>query len=91
MLNYLSEWCELKQGELENMLTGLANIKYDNNDINKNIQKISRFIKVTATLFETLSKLEFIGKKKESGIFVKEEQHGFSDAQQNKARRRFFG
>jgi hypothetical protein len=90
MLNYLSEWSELKQGELENMLTTLANIKYDNNDINKNIQKITTFVKVTATLFETLSKLEFIGKKKDSGIFVKEEQHGFTD-QQNKARRRFFG
>lgn len=90
MLNYLSEWSELKQGELETMLTNLANIKYDNNDINKNILKITRFVKVTATLFETLSKLEFIGKKKDSGIFVKEEQHGFSDAQ-NKTRRRFFG
>jgi hypothetical protein len=91
MLNYLSEWCELKQGELETMLTGMANIQYDNNDINKNIQKITRFVRVTATLFETLSKLEFIGKKKDTGIFVKEEQQGFSEAQQNKARRRFFG
>lgn len=90
MLNYLSEWSELKQGELESMLTSLANINYDNNDINKNISKITRFIKVTATLFETLSKLEFIGKKKDSGIFVKEEQHGFTDSQ-TKGRRRFFG
>jgi hypothetical protein len=73
------------------MLTGMANIQYDNNDINKNIQKITRFVRVTATLFETLSKLEFIGKKKDTGIFVKEEQQGFSEAQQNKARRRFFG
>lgn len=90
MMNYLSEWSELKQGELESMLTALANIKYDNNDINKYIGKITRFVKVTSTLFETLSKLEFIGKKKDSGIFVKEEQHGFTDAQ-NKTRRRFFG
>jgi hypothetical protein len=90
MMNYLSEWCELKQGELENMLTGLANIRYNHNDINNNIQRITQFIKITTTLFETLSKLEFIGKKKDSGIFVKEEQQGFSD-QQNKPRRRFFG
>lgn len=90
MMNYLSEWSELKQGEMESMLTGLANIKYDNNDINTNIPKIIRFVKVVSTLFETLSKLEFIGKKKDSGIFVKEEQHGFTDAQ-NKTRRRFFG
>ncbi|HEX5150740.1 MAG TPA: hypothetical protein VFW07_04800 [Parafilimonas sp.] len=91
MINYLSEWCELRQGELETMLTGLANIRYNHNDVNSNIQKITQFIKVTSTLFETLSKLEFIGKKKDSGIFVKEEPQGFSESQQNKARRRFFG
>jgi len=91
VMNYLSEWCELKQGELENMLTEMANIRYNHNDINSNIQKITRFIKVTSTLFETLSKLEFIGKRKDSGIFVKEEPQGFSESQQNKARRRFFG
>jgi hypothetical protein len=91
LMNYLCEWCELKQGELENMLTGLAEIRYNNNDVNTNIEKITRFIKVTSLLFNTLHKLEFIGKKKDSGIFVKEEQQGFHDSQQNKARRRFFG
>ncbi len=91
MMNYLSEWCELKQGELESMLSSLANIRFDNNDINKNIQKITQFVKVTARLFETLSKLEFIGKRKDSGIFVKEEKPGNIDLQQNKGRRRFFG
>jgi len=91
MMNYLIEWSELKQGELETMLTSLANFKYDNNDINQNIPKIIRFVKATSTLFETLSKLEFIGKKKDSGIFVKEEPQSFSDTNQNKARRRFFG
>jgi hypothetical protein len=91
MMNYLCEWCDLKQGELENMLTDLAGIRYNNNDINSNIERVTRFIKVTAHLFDTLHKLEFIGKKKDSGIFVKEEQRGFQDTQQNKARRRFFG
>ena len=90
MLNYMSEWCELKQGELETMLSSLAGLRYDNNDINNNIQKVVTFVKVTSRLFETLSKLEFIGKKKESGIFVKEEAIG-NTADPNKARRRFFG
>lgn len=73
MLNYFSEWSELKQGEMEDMLSGLANIRFDNNDINKNISQIIYFVKVTARLFETLSKLEFIGKRKDSGTFIKEE------------------
>ena len=91
MMNYLCEWCELKQGELEAMLGNLANIRYDHNDINKNIQKVTVFVKITAKLFETLSKLDFIGKRKDTGIFVKEEQPGITNNQQAKPpRRRFF-
>jgi hypothetical protein len=93
LMNYLSEWCDLKQGELETMLSNLANVRYDNNDINKNIQTITGFVKVTGKLFETLSNLEFIGKRKEAGFFVKEEQQSFSsgNTQQQKAKRKFFG
>lgn len=90
LMNYLGEWCELKQGELETMLGRMANAGFNNNDINKSIQQVVIFVKITSRLFETLSKLEFIGKRKESGIFVKEESPQQADAQQ-KARRRFFG
>lgn len=90
MLNYLSEWSELKQGDLESMLSALAGIRYDNSDINNNIHQVVGFLKVVSKLFDTLSKLEFIGKKKESGIFVKEETNAGSN-DPNKARRRFFG
>ncbi len=92
MMNYLCEWCNLKQGQLEDLLISIANLKYDNNDVNKSIQKIIEFVKVTTSLFETLSKLEFIGKKKDTGIFVKEEQRGVLDeVTKTKTRRRFFG
>ena len=90
LMNYMSEWCELKQGELETMLSSLANTNFNQNDINKNIQKIVLFVKVTSRLFETLSKLEFIGKRRESGIFVKEEAIQQPDSQ-GKPRRRFLG
>jgi ABC-type lipoprotein export system ATPase subunit len=91
LMNYLTEWCELKQGELETMLGNLSNTNFDNNDINRNISDIIAFVKVTLRLFETLSKLEFIGKRKEGGIFVKEEQTTIqNEVQQPKPRRRFF-
>lgn len=90
LMNYLSEWCELKQGELETMLGNLANARFDQNDINKNIKKIVQFVKVTSRLFDTLSKLEFIGKRRESGIFVKEEPIQ-STENPVKPRRRFLG
>jgi hypothetical protein len=90
LMNYMSEWCELKQGELESMLSNLANTGFDQNDINKNIQKIVLFVKVTSRLFDTLSKLEFIGKRRESGIFVKEEAVQQAE-NQPKPKRRFLG
>ena len=90
LMNYLTEWCELKQGELETMLGNLSNTDFDNNDVNRNINDIIAFVKVSLRLFETLSKLEFIGKRKEGGIFVKEEQTTIQNEVQAKPRRRFF-
>ena len=90
MLNYLSEWCDLKQGELESMLSNMATLKFNHYDMNTNISKVVYFVKITDKLFDSLSKLEFIGKRKESGIFVKEEINNPND-QQAKTRRRFFG
>ncbi|MEO6818179.1 MAG: hypothetical protein ABI266_04420 [Ginsengibacter sp.] len=93
LMTYLTEWCDLKQGQLESMLGNLANINFDNNDINKNIDKVVVFVKVTLRLFETLSKLEFIGKKKESGLFIEEQGRRQAPQQDNdpKTKRRFFG
>lgn len=92
LMNYLSEWCELNQGELESMLTGIAHLPYNHNNINDSIAPVIRFAKVTSRLFETLSNLEFIGKRKESGIFVKEEfKQPVQGADQPKTKRRFFG
>ncbi len=90
LMNYLCEWCELKQGELETMLSRLSNMSYRHHDINQNISQIVSFVKVSLRLFETLSKLEFIGKRKESGVFVKEEVPTQTNSQQTQ-RRRFFG
>ncbi|MCH5597547.1 hypothetical protein [Niabella ginsengisoli] len=92
LMNYLSEWSELKQGELESLLTNMATLRYNHNDINENITAIIQFAKVTGKLFNTLSNLEFIGKKKESGIFVKEGYiNDTSEHNNTKPKRRFFG
>lgn len=91
MVNYLSDWSELKQGELESILMGMASIRYDNNDINRNIGQITVFVETTRRLFEKLNTLEFIGKQKESGPFVKEEKHDKPEVAEASTRRRFFG
>jgi len=92
LMNYLSEWCELNQGELETLLTSVANLPYDHNNINDSIAPVIRFARVISRLIETLSNLEFIGKRKESGIFVKEEiKQTAVDTTPAKTKRRFFG
>jgi hypothetical protein len=76
LMNYLSDWCDLNQGELESMLASIANMKYDHNDVNKNISEAAVFVKVITKLFGTLSKLDMIDKKKEKeriSVFVNEE------------------
>lgn len=93
LMNYLCEWCELNQGELEALLSNMAALRYNHNDINQNIATIIDFAKVIGKLFSTLSSLEFIGKRKESGLFVKEEQtyNPQPDGNSAKPKRRFFG
>lgn len=74
LMRYFSEWCDLKQGEMEIMLSNIANIRYNNNDINKNIQEITAFVRITSRLFENLVNQDLLGTKKESGYFRYEEK-----------------
>lgn len=72
MLNYFTNWSEMKPGDFEKLLLSTINFKYDHFEINKTMVEMKSFIELTASLFEKLSTLAYIGKKKETGIFVKE-------------------
>lgn len=73
LLNYLSEWCELRQGELETLMINCANIRYRHIDVRECLQPMIPFVKAVNKLFDSLSRLDYIGRKTDSGIFVKEE------------------
>jgi hypothetical protein len=73
LVNYMAEWCSINQGELETAIVNLSGYQYDHLDINSAIEHVSQFTKVVSRLFYQLSRLEYIGKKKDAGIFVKEE------------------
>lgn len=73
LMNYFTEWCELSQGALETVITDLGNYGYQHEDINAAVVKVSAFTKTVSALFYKLSKLDYIGKKREAAIFVKEE------------------
>lgn len=74
MLNYIQDWSNLKQGEFEEMLTKAIEYKYDHDDINKSINGLAPFVNSISQVCNTLSNLDFIGKKKDRHIFVKEQK-----------------
>jgi hypothetical protein len=73
LMNYIAESCSISQGELEGAILQLSGHQYDHMDINRSIENVSKFTKVLSHLFYQLSRLEYIGKRKDAGIFVKEE------------------
>lgn len=74
LYNYIQDWSNLKQGEFEKLLVDAIEYDYDHDDINKSIQKLAPFINDMSLIFHTLSNLDFIGKKKDRQIFVKEQK-----------------
>ncbi len=73
LLNYLSDWCDLNQGAFENVLIQMIDLEYQHTDINKALFNVSSFTKLMMSLFKKLNELDYIGKKSDSNIFVKEE------------------
>jgi len=73
LLNYFTDWCNLKQGEFEKTLISTINFQYDHSNSYNTLLLMMRFTEVIATLFNKLSILEYIGKKKDTNIFVKEQ------------------
>ncbi len=73
LLNYLSDWCDVNQGAFENTLVEMIEMEYQHTDINKALLNVSSFTKLMLALFKKLNELDYIGKKSDSKIFVKEE------------------
>ncbi|PSL46622.1 hypothetical protein CLV51_103603 [Chitinophaga niastensis] len=91
LLNYLSEWCELRQGELENLMINCANIRYKHLDVRECLQPMIPFVRAVNKLFESLSRLDYIGRKQDGNIFVKEESQEDSEyLRKHKTKRWFF-
>jgi hypothetical protein len=74
LLNYFTNWSELKQGDFEKLLVYCINFEYKHYDILFSVEQFTEFIQIISLLFDKLESLAYIGKKKETNIFVKEEQ-----------------
>jgi hypothetical protein len=73
LMNYCTEWCGVSQDELETAIIDICNYRYNHLDINDALDKVLHFTRIISALFGNLAQLEYIGKKKEAGIFVKEQ------------------
>jgi hypothetical protein len=74
MINYFSDWCNLKQGELEKLMVDTVNFNYNHFEIAEVMSKLMAFIETMAVLFDTISHLEYIGKRRDTQIYIKEEE-----------------
>lgn len=72
LLNYFAEWCNVSQGDFEVLFSEVINTDYNHNQMDKIITKISRLMKMLEELFSILSRLDYIGKKRDGSIFVSE-------------------
>jgi len=73
LVNYFTDWCNFSQGELEASIVQMAGHVYDHLDISVSLSRIAVFTSTISQLFHQLARLEYIGKRKDAGIFVKEE------------------
>lgn len=74
MINYFADWSNLKQGEIEELIIDTVNFEYNHFEIAAVMGNQMKFIGVMAVLFDTLSGLEYIGKRRDTQIYIKEEE-----------------
>lgn len=74
MLNYIAEWTESQAGTIENQTRRVLQITYSHYDVAQTLGEIFQAYQSCIQIFQKLSQLEFIGKKKGQGIFVIEQE-----------------
>lgn len=71
-LNYIQEIISVSPGDYLRVHEDLIHLEYDHYNINESLVKILSFCKVNGRLFDELSRLDYIGKKKDADIYVAE-------------------
>ena len=72
LFNYFGEWTDLKGGDYEKLFTNVINQEYKHHDIEENVVIVEAFISIIDKLFTLLTQIDYIGKRKDMGIFVNE-------------------
>jgi hypothetical protein len=72
MVNYYSDWCNLRQGEFMEILLKALNVSYLHENIQETIAPLIKFMEMISTLYKTLAGLEYIGKLKDVTFVITE-------------------
>ncbi|WP_130736596.1 hypothetical protein [Flavobacterium sp. J27] len=72
LFNYFSEWTDITSGDYERLFTDTINVKYKAYDIEAVVAQVNDFMTKIDELFSILNQLDYIGKKRDAGIFVNE-------------------
>ncbi len=71
-LNYVSEMCNVRIDDIHSALENIINHTYNHNNIQTGLEKATVFIELLHDIFRKLSNLEYIGKRGDGALFVKE-------------------
>lgn len=74
MLNYFAEWTDTQAGSIENLTQHALQLQYNHYDPVAILNEIGQVYDAYIRLFQRLSQLEFIGKRKGQNIFVIEQE-----------------
>ena len=72
LFNYFSEWTDINSGDYERLFTDTINVKFKAYDIEPVVEQVKDFMTKIDELFSILNQLDYIGKKRDAGIFVNE-------------------
>lgn len=72
LIAYLSEWSDQNTGQFESLFTDVIRSEYDHLDMAQTLAPAIVMINSVHALFGKLSQLDFIGKRKGEGSFVRE-------------------
>jgi hypothetical protein len=88
LLNYIKEVIGVSPGEYMALNSDIIGNEYDHYDINGSLGRILEFCKVNGKLFNEFSRLDYIGKKRDTEIYVAEKPMN-SDAEAPKSKRKW--
>lgn len=72
LFNYFGEWSDMKGGDYEKLFSGVINLEYNHLDLRANLKVVTHFMDVVDRLFTVLTQVDYIGKRRDMGIFVHE-------------------